>query len=145
MSAVYYQPHFNTARMNGEVLDFHQSHLKRGKAEHYAKFCIVFAVADNRCDIQSLQCCDDGAFQKRERVIMVCSRDGAKLPFLLPTRSENGHYGLSRWRTVRQAFEGRNTPSITSFLFPKNGCAFTGCLNRNNIGAIFRPVCIRKH
>jgi len=47
-----------------------------------------------------------GAPQKRERVIIICSRDGSKLPYLVPTNAENGEYGLPKWRTFREAVEG---------------------------------------
>ena len=47
-----------------------------------------------------------GTPQKRERVIIVCSRDGQKLPYLSPTNSENGEFGLPKWRTFKEAVKG---------------------------------------
>lgn len=47
-----------------------------------------------------------GAPQSRERVVIVCSRDGEKLPYLTPTHSEKGLYGLPKWRILREALEG---------------------------------------
>jgi len=47
-----------------------------------------------------------GAYQQRERLIIACSRDGTKLPYLTPTHSEKGLYGLPRWKTLREALEG---------------------------------------
>ncbi len=47
-----------------------------------------------------------GTPQKRERVIIVCSRDGKKPPFLMPTHAENGDFGLPNWRTFRDAVKG---------------------------------------
>lgn len=47
-----------------------------------------------------------GTPQSRERVIIICCRDGTKPPFLVPTHSENGTYGLKKWRTFRQATKG---------------------------------------
>ena len=44
-----------------------------------------------------------GTPQKRERVIIVCSRDGSKLPYLTPTHSEHGNFGLPKWTTFRDA------------------------------------------
>jgi DNA (cytosine-5)-methyltransferase 1 len=44
-----------------------------------------------------------GSPQVRERVVIVCSRDGTKPPFLSPTHSQDGSYGLKRWRTFREA------------------------------------------
>lgn len=47
-----------------------------------------------------------GVPQIRERVILICSRDGHKVPHLAPTHSQNGHFGLPQWRTFREAVEG---------------------------------------
>ncbi len=47
-----------------------------------------------------------GTPQSRERVVMLCSRDGIKMPYLEPTHSENGEFGLERWRTFKDAVEG---------------------------------------
>lgn len=47
-----------------------------------------------------------GSPQKRERVVLVCSRDGQRPPFLSPTHSEDGSYDLPKWKTVRTAFKG---------------------------------------
>ena len=46
-----------------------------------------------------------GAPQQRERIIIACSRDGEKLPYLTPTHSEKGLYGLPQWRTLREVLE----------------------------------------
>ncbi|MFN2267645.1 MAG: DNA cytosine methyltransferase, partial [Desulfonatronovibrio sp.] len=42
-----------------------------------------------------------GTPQVRERVILVCSRDGQIPPFLEPTHSEDGAFDLPKWRTFR--------------------------------------------
>ena len=42
-----------------------------------------------------------GTPQKRERVLIVCSRDGEKLPYLVPTHSENAEFNLLPWRTFK--------------------------------------------
>lgn len=47
-----------------------------------------------------------GTPQKRERVILACSRDGKKLPYLTPTHSETEDYGLPKWRSLREALTG---------------------------------------
>ncbi len=47
-----------------------------------------------------------GSPQQRERVIISCSRDGEKLPYLTPTHSEKGLYGLPQWRTLKEVLEG---------------------------------------
>jgi DNA (cytosine-5)-methyltransferase 1 len=44
-----------------------------------------------------------GTPQKRERVILICTRDGKKLPYLSPTHSENGEFGLPKWKTFKEA------------------------------------------
>ena len=46
-----------------------------------------------------------GTPQKRERVVINCSRDGKKLPYLVPTHSENANFGLSKWRTFKDAIK----------------------------------------
>jgi DNA (cytosine-5)-methyltransferase 1 len=44
-----------------------------------------------------------GTPQIRERVIIICSRDGKVPPYLTPTHSANADYGLPKWRTLRSA------------------------------------------
>lgn len=46
-----------------------------------------------------------GSPQKRERVIIACSRDGEKLPYLTPTHSEKGLYDLPAWKTLREVLQ----------------------------------------
>jgi DNA (cytosine-5)-methyltransferase 1 len=47
-----------------------------------------------------------GSPQQRERVVIICSRDGKRLPYLTPTHSEKGLYGLPKWRSLREALAG---------------------------------------
>ncbi|KKI98891.1 DNA cytosine methyltransferase [Prochlorothrix hollandica] len=47
-----------------------------------------------------------GSPQKRERVVLLCSRDGRPLPHLTPTHCSRPDHGLPPWRTVRQAWAG---------------------------------------
>ena len=47
-----------------------------------------------------------GSPQTRERVVIVCSKDGTKAPYLSPTHSEKGDYGLPKWITFRDAVQG---------------------------------------
>lgn len=47
-----------------------------------------------------------GSPQQRERVVIACSRDGEKLPYLTPTHAEKGLYRLPLWKTLREALEG---------------------------------------
>lgn len=53
-----------------------------------------------------------GAPQIRERVVVLCSRDGPRLPYLSPTHSGERHFRLKPWRTFRE---------VTSTL-PKSPC-----------------------
>jgi len=47
-----------------------------------------------------------GSPQIRERVVIICSRDGARVPYLKPTHSESASYGLPKWKTFREAIKG---------------------------------------
>ncbi len=42
-----------------------------------------------------------GSPQVRERVVIICSRDGKNPPYVPPTHSEHGEYGLCKWKTFR--------------------------------------------
>jgi DNA (cytosine-5)-methyltransferase 1 len=44
-----------------------------------------------------------GTPQTRERVIIICSRDGNKPPHLVPTHTPEGTKGFSKWRTFKNA------------------------------------------
>lgn len=65
-----------------------------------------------------------GVPQSRERVILLCSRDGKKLPHLNPTHSEDGSYGLPRWRTLRDALEGMDPMAGNHAEFPEDRLRF---------------------
>ena len=47
-----------------------------------------------------------GVPQRRERVIILGSRDGYKIPLIPPTHSSGGERGLAKWRTFREAVQG---------------------------------------
>ena len=47
-----------------------------------------------------------GTPQIRERVIIVCARDGKTPPYLTPTHTEKKEYGLPKWKTFKQAVKG---------------------------------------
>ena len=47
-----------------------------------------------------------GTPQVRERVIIICSRDGKRIPYLPPTHSQDGQFGLKKWKTFRAATKG---------------------------------------
>ncbi len=59
-----------------------------------------------------------GAPQKRERVVIICSRDGQKAPYLCPTNSEKGDFGLPKWKTLKTALSGLDTSEIQYIPFP---------------------------
>lgn len=44
-----------------------------------------------------------GSPQVRERVVIIASKNGKRVPFLTPTHSENGEYNLPKWRTTYDA------------------------------------------
>lgn len=56
-----------------------------------------------------------GTPQIRERVIIVCSRDGKKPPFLVPTHSENGEFKLPKWKTLKKAISRIKTHHHINF------------------------------
>jgi DNA (cytosine-5)-methyltransferase 1 len=60
-----------------------------------------------------------GSPQIRERVVVVCSRDGKKLPYLVPTHSNDPRSGLKPWRTVRDALEGLPDAPCDHVKFPE--------------------------
>lgn len=60
-----------------------------------------------------------GTPQKRERVIIICSRDTEKLPHLEPTHSENGEFGLKKWLTFKDAVQDLNNLEHEHLNFPE--------------------------
>lgn len=60
-----------------------------------------------------------GTPQKRERVVLICSRDGAAPPYLEPTNSEDGAFGLPKWRTFKQAVDGLSLDTAEYVSFPE--------------------------
>lgn len=60
-----------------------------------------------------------GVPQSRERVILLCSRDGQSLPHLKPTHSKDESFGLPKWRTLRHAFEGLDKTACDHLEFPE--------------------------
>jgi len=65
-----------------------------------------------------------GVPQSRERVIMLCSRDGVKLPHLMPTHSQNASFGLPKWRTLREALDGIDPKAGDHEDFPEDRLRF---------------------
>lgn len=60
-----------------------------------------------------------GTPQSRERVIIVCSRVNDSVPYLRPTHSKNGDFGLSNWNVLRGALEGVNGNNSEFIKFPE--------------------------
>ena len=60
-----------------------------------------------------------GSPQKRERVIMVCSRDGSRAPFLVPTHSETGLFDLPKWRTFHDVVKDLDPNGHEHVNFPE--------------------------
>ena len=58
-----------------------------------------------------------GVPQVRERVILICHREGDKVPHLLPTHAQNGDFGLASWNTLRDAITGLD--ECTHAVFPE--------------------------
>lgn len=61
-----------------------------------------------------------GSPQVRERVVLICSRDGGRVPFLKPTHSSDPAFGLPAWRTFREATEGLVEEESLHLEFPEN-------------------------
>lgn len=59
-----------------------------------------------------------GTPQKRERVIMICARSGETPPYLEPTHSQNGEFGLPKWRTFSDALENESFEKHDFVKFP---------------------------
>ena len=47
-----------------------------------------------------------GTPQIRERVVIICARSGESVPFMPPTHSQNGEFGLPKWKTLTQTISG---------------------------------------
>ncbi len=59
-----------------------------------------------------------GTPQNRERVVILCSRDGERLPYLTPTHQEGGSGALPSWRTFEEVVKG--LPESKNFIpFPE--------------------------
>lgn len=61
-----------------------------------------------------------GAPQTRERIVIICSKDGDKVPYLIPTRSEDPEFGLPRWKTFREAVVDLDNIEHTHIKFPED-------------------------
>lgn len=60
-----------------------------------------------------------GSPQIRERVVIICNRDGEKVPYLTPTHSQDGSHGLPKWRTFKEATSGLENINHQHVKFPE--------------------------
>ncbi len=60
-----------------------------------------------------------GSAQVRERVVLICSRDGQRVPFLPPTHSNNTDFNLKSWRTFREVTADLPLDMATHIDFPE--------------------------
>ena len=56
-----------------------------------------------------------GTPQIRERVIIVCSRNGKKPPYLMPTHSEDSSFGLPKWNILKDCIKDIKTHDHLNF------------------------------
>lgn len=68
--------------------------------------CAVMESAGYKVSFNLYNAANYGAPQKRERVVILGTRDGERIPHLRPTHAESGQAGLPRWRTFREAVHG---------------------------------------
>lgn len=59
-----------------------------------------------------------GVPQIRERVVIICYRDGEKVPHLNPTHSDNPAFGLPRWKTLKEVISDLNESEAKHIHFP---------------------------
>ena len=65
-----------------------------------------------------------GAPQIRERVVILCSRDGQRLPYLSPTHSRETHFRLKPWKTFREATKTLRPTPCDYVQFPEKRLRF---------------------
>jgi DNA (cytosine-5)-methyltransferase 1 len=95
-------PDLSLDEMKGGALNFVLSKLR---------------ISGYTCSFNLYNSANFGTPQIRERVVIVCSRDGHTAPFLTPTHSENGEFNLPKWRTVKEALS--NLTAHTHLNFPE--------------------------
>ena len=59
-----------------------------------------------------------GSPQKRERVVLFCMKN-KNVPYLAPTHSENGEFGLPKWRTFEEVTRDLNEEEQEHLSFPE--------------------------
>lgn len=71
------------------------------------------------CSFELYNAANFGVPQTRERVVMLCSRDGRKIPYLEPTHSQAGEFGLPLWKTFAETVADLNGIHHTHLEFPE--------------------------
>ena len=61
-----------------------------------------------------------GAPQKRERYVILAKYGGPKLPYLIPTNSENGEYNLPKWNNLASAIKDIQNKQMHYIDIPKS-------------------------
>lgn len=108
----------------------HRPHSQRGddfpplKSEEKAGGVLSYVyrmikASGYSCSFELYNSANFGVPQTRERVIMMCARSGEKIPYLEPTHSKGGEFGLPAWRTFKEAVEGLDISSHTHLEFPE--------------------------
>lgn len=83
------------------ILDDTQGQAIKGGVLHYAMEKLQsfgYSVSFNLYNAANF-----GAPQKRERFVIIAKLGDEKVPYLEPTNSENGEYGLPKWNTLGDA------------------------------------------
>lgn len=65
-----------------------------------------------------------GTPQIRERVVIICTRDEKRVPYLEPTHSKDALFGLPAWKTFRQAVAGLDESQMQHIEFPESRLRF---------------------
>lgn len=93
-------PDLSEDELKGGALNFILSKLKR------AQYSYSFNLYNSA---------NYGTPQVRERVIIVCRRDGSEVPYIPPTHSQYGEFGLSKWNILKDAISGIEKHTYLNF------------------------------
>ena len=113
----------------------HRPHSNRGagfqplNGEEQEGGALAFILAKLRSDgygvsFNLYNSANFGSPQIRERVVVICSRDGKKLPYLVPTHSKDPRFGLKPWRTLRDALKDLPKVPCDHVSFPEKRIRF---------------------
>ncbi len=99
-------------RRKGEYSELSEDELKGGALNFILSKLNKFGYAYS---FNLYNAANFGTPQTRERIIIICSKDGKIPPFLTPTHSENGEYGLPKWRTLKSCIKNINKHNHLNF------------------------------